>query len=118
MLDQMGLILLFQDHICLLESLFHVTAVQGIGRFLNHIPFGIDLRGLRLDRLLRIEHKGKDLVINLDQIQGILRRLLVHGCHSEDLVAYITGRRRKDGHRDEGGGCPFRDGEIRDILRQ
>ena len=29
-LDQVGLVFLFQDHICLFKSLLHVTAVQGI----------------------------------------------------------------------------------------
>src|SRR5271157_562317 len=116
-LNKMRLILLFKYHISLLESLFDITTDDGISGFLDHVAFRVELWSCGFDSLFGVEHKRKNFIINLDQLERIRCSLFVHGCNRKDLVACVPGSARENRHLVERSSFPFVDGKIRNICR-
>ena len=50
----------------------------------------VDQVALRLHRLFRIEVRRQRLVLDLDQLQRLLRDFFGHGSHAGDVVADVT----------------------------
>ncbi len=77
------------------------------------------MRGaLGLHCLLRVQHEGKDFIVDLDQLQRILRGLLVHGCNRKDLVALRTGPyAQAQASRAYGARLPAMDSVVGHVVR-
>jgi hypothetical protein len=61
MLDQMGLVFIFEEHIRLSKPLINVASYDGIDCLPDKVPLGIELRGRGFDSRLCVEHKGMRL---------------------------------------------------------
>ena len=57
----------------------------------------MDQGGPCLERLLQVHHGGQRLVLNLDQVQGILRALTTGGHHHRHGLSRILRDRRRQG---------------------
>ena len=115
MLDELCPVLVFEDDVSLPEPLFYAASHYGVRRLLQGVAFRIQPRSARLDRLLGIEHKREDLVVDVNEIYGLLRRIFVDCRDCHDFITRVTRNSRKRRHLIERGRAPLVDRDARHV---
>ena len=90
-LDDAGLVVALEDDFRILELGFHVSKLDPEGADDVARPVLVEEGGALLHGVLGGEHVGQHLVLDLDEVQGLLRREQVLGHHRRDGIAHEAG---------------------------